>query len=168
MIKLKLDSKLQGTATISLQELASPLYHNPGARMVGIVEIAHTERTEPASGEDKDPEVKVAVKAIEIARPGDQDEYIRRAMAALHRHRTSTGTLDEEMSPQLSQSTLDRLAGLDASLEAAEAARLRVVLEQTADYIDRIKMGKLTATQAREELDTVRKMLTASLYWGQS
>jgi hypothetical protein len=166
VIKLKLDSKLQGTATISLQELASHLYHNPGARMVGIVEIAHTERTEPAQGEDKDPAVTIGLKAIEMAR-GDQDEFLRRAMEALHRHRTSTGTLDEEMQPKLSQSTLDRLAGLDAALEAAEAARLRVVVEQTADYIDRVKMGKLTAPQAREELETVRKMLSGSIYWGQ-
>lgn len=167
MIKLKLDSKLQGTATISLQELASPIYHNPGTRMVGIVEIAHTERTEPAQGEDKDPAVVVAIKAIEMAR-GDQDEYLRQAMAALHRHRTSTGTLDEELNPQLSQSTIERLQGLDARLEAAEAARLRVVVEQTADYISRVRMGKLTVNQAKDELDTVRKMLSAALFWGQS
>jgi hypothetical protein len=161
VITLKLDSKLAGSAVVSLQELASHLYANQGKRIVGIVELAHIERTEPAANEGKDPVVKVAIKAIEMAR-GDQEDALREAMAVLHRHRTATGTIDEELNPQLSTRTVDATLG---NLDAIESARLRVAIEQWGEYIDRVMRGKLSLNQAREELQTVRKGLAAAIHW---
>lgn len=161
MIKLKLVSALSGNATVSLFDLATVLYQNPGTRVVGVVELGQVGNEVPAPGEDSDPTVKVQIKAVEIAK-GEQAEHIRQAMAALHRHRTATGTLDEEMFPKLSDRAIEDLAG---NLEAAETMRLRVVVEQWGEYIDTVMRGKLTATQLREELRTVRKGLAAGISW---
>lgn len=161
MTVIKLASKLGGNATVSLSELTGPLYNNPGLRLVGVVELAHVERTQPAPDEDKEATVTVAVKHIEIAR-GDQEDHLRTAMAALHRQRTAVGTLDDEMEVTLSERTVERCAGV---LDAVEAARLRAALLAHSDYIHRVLLGDMTLTQAKEELRTVQRGLEAATGW---
>jgi len=161
MIALKLDSKLSGNATVSLHDLSSVLFHKPDMRIVGVVELAPVERAIPAPGEDKDPTVKVAIKAIEIGR-GEQEHHLRQAMDALYRHRTATGTIDDELRPQLSQRTVELTGGV---LDAVEAARLRTVCEQWGQYIDNITRGKMTGPQALDELRIIRKGLAAAIEW---
>lgn len=161
MTTIKLDTKLGGSATIALADLVAPLYTNPGMRIVGIVELAAVERTQPAPDEDKDASVKVAIKSIEIGR-GEQEHHLRTGLAALHRHRTASGTLDDAMGVQLSDRTIEMTGGI---LDQVEAARLRVALTQWADYLTRIDHGDMTMTQMREELRLVRKGLDSAARW---
>jgi hypothetical protein len=163
VIKLKLSSKLGGSAVVSLTELTTALYHARGKRVMAVVELAHIDRNEPAPGEDEDPWVLMQIKAIEVARGDAQEKALRAAADAIHLHRTATGSIDEELSPQMSERTIAATAGV---LDKVEAARLRVALEQWAVYIDRVTHGKLTQPQAMEELRTVRKGLEAAITWG--
>lgn len=162
MTTLKLASKLSGSANIALNDLIHMLYASPGKRIVGVVELAHIERAEPAPGEDKDASVTMQIKAIEIAR-GEQEHHLRQAMAALYRHRTVSGTIDDELQPKLSDRTIELTGGV---LDAVEAARLKVVCDQWAEYIRRMLSGKkLSLTQAIEELRVVERGLNAASGW---
>lgn len=161
MTTIKLDTKLNGSATIALDELVSPLFANPGMRFMAVVEFAAVERTQPAPDEEKDASVKVAIKGIEVGR-GEQANHLRTAMAALHRHRTATGTLDDEMGVNLSDRTVELTGGV---LDQVEAARLRVALVAHAEYISRIERGDMTLSQMRAELRTVRQGLESSARW---
>jgi hypothetical protein len=156
---VKVDSKLGGNASISLESHVSRLYHNPGMRIVGVVELAHVERTQPAPEEDKEASVKLAVKHLEIAN-SDQEDHLRQAMRALYLHRTAQGKLDEAGEIELAEGTVRMTAGM---LNAVEAARLRVALKHWVDYAEQAQRSDLTVTQAMKELDTLAKGMRAAL-----
>lgn len=134
MTKIRLESSVSTSASLALEQLASKLYASPGIRIVGVVELRHTERLQPAPETDKEPAVKMQVSALEIARD-EQEDALRRAMRALYMHRTATGTIDEDGAVELSESTLRLAAG---ELHALEAARLRAALSHWADYAHRV------------------------------
>lgn len=158
---IKLDAKLAGAASDAIEGIAKALYLRPGIRVVGIVELAHVERTEPAPDEDKDPTVKLAIKHLEIAN-GDQEEPLRKAMRALKVGRTAYGTLTEDGDIELSKETL-RLTG--DLLVSVEAARLRAAIAHWARYAQQGTTTQLTASQAMQELKTVADGLYAALGW---
>lgn len=94
-VEVKLDSAaamLQGAIPAILRR---GLFEAPGARIVAIVEFASTTYTGHASGEDKDPQVKLRVKLAEVATEGDQIRLLREVMRAMYRERKMNGTLDE-------------------------------------------------------------------------
>jgi hypothetical protein len=159
--KLKFDTAPSGNAIAAMQDLAGVLAAKPGMRIVGVCELAHVERVEPAPGEDKETVVKLRVTQLEVAR-GEQENHVRQCMAALHRHRTATGKLGEDMEVELSERTIELTAGV---LDQVEAARLRAGIEGHADYIRRVLAGDLTPTQLREELRTVQQGLGSLLRW---
>lgn len=161
MTKLKFDTTPSGNALDAMEDLGGPLAAKPGMRIVGVCELAHVERVEPAPGEDKETTVKLRVTQLEVAR-GEQENHIRQCMAAMYRHRTATGKLGEEMEVELSERTIELTAGV---LDQVEAARLRAGVEGHADYIRRVLAGDLTPTQLREELRTVQKGLNSLLRW---
>jgi hypothetical protein len=162
MTTVKLDSKVGAGAGQALERHVPRLYANLGTRIVGVVELAVVERTEPAPDEDKDPSVKLAIKHLEVAND-EQDETVRKAMRALHVQRTARGTLTEDGDIELSDQTL-RLVG--DMLHDIEAARLRVLADSWARYAEQATMTELTVTQLREELVTVARGLRAGLGYG--
>jgi hypothetical protein len=65
-MKLKLDSKMATGPEDVLGQLAHQLYERPGARIVGVVELAHVERTQPAPDTDAESSVKMRITALEV------------------------------------------------------------------------------------------------------
>jgi hypothetical protein len=157
---IKLDSKMATNARDAIDPLAGRLYANRGARVLGVVELAHIERTEPAPDADKEASVKLRIVHLEVA--GDeQEEHVREALRALYLQRTARGTLDESGEVRLSERTLELTAGL---LHAVDLARLRVAVGHWAEYLRRVRsQDKLTASEIRHELDTIGDGLQAAL-----
>lgn len=124
MTSAKIESKLSAAAQAGLEPYVQSLYSNPGKWVVGVVGLRHTERTEVADGEDKEPAVKLRIAHLELARP-EQEEALRQALSALYVHRTAYGTLTEDGELELSEDTLEATAGI---LHAREAARLRAAV----------------------------------------
>lgn len=152
MTQIKLDDKPGASALLALEPHAQQLYARPGVRIIGIAELAHVERTQPAPDEDKEPSVKLRVAALEIAN-AEQEDVLRQAMNALYRHRTAYGTLNEHGEVAVADSVLKSTAGL---LDAIEAARMRVAVRHWADQCRRaLAVQAITVTEMRHELDAI-------------
>lgn len=156
----KLDSKMSRAAQDGLEGWVLPLYATPGKRIVGVIELAHVERTQPAPDADKEPSVKLRITHLEIAND-EQENILREAMKALHLHRTAYGTLDEDGELQLSQGTLERTGGM---LHAVEAARLRAAVVHWREQALRVySIPEATVTEMRHEIDMLARGLAAVL-----
>lgn len=160
MTTAKLDSKMAVAAALALEPYIQPLYNTPGRRVVGVIELAHIERTEPAPAFDREPSVKVRMTALELAN-AEQEHTLREVMRALWLHRTAAGTLTEDGEVELTGETL-ALAG--GQLHAIEAARLRAVLAHWVRYIAEVQARpRLSAIDMRQELHTVADGLRVAL-----
>ncbi len=160
-MKIKVDSKMTTKAGEALGRYARPLYEAPGRRIVGVIELTHVERTQPAPDSDNEESVKVRVTALEIGQE-EQEHLLRSAMRALHLHRTASGTLDEAGDVELSEGTL-RL--IDGHLHAAEAARLRTAATHWQEYARKAaQLTNPTATELLHELATIADGLSVAIY----
>lgn len=161
-MKLKLDSKASTAAEDVLGQLARPLYDRPGARIMGIVELTHVERTQPAPDADVEPSVKVRITALEVGRD-EQEHHLRDAMRALYLHRTASGTLDESGDVELSARTVELTGGM---LHATEAARLRAVVRHWGEYARAVGRSnhQLSASELLHEVAAIADGLDAALY----
>lgn len=161
MTAIKLDSRIGSAAGAALEPHVPSWYRKPGVRAVGIVELAHVERVQPAPDSDKEASVKMRITHLEIPTV-EQEDVIREAQRALYLQRTATGTLTDTGEIELAEQTL-RLTG--GQLHAIESARLRAALTHWASYAERANWDdKLTITQVRHELDTIAKGLNAALH----
>lgn len=95
MTDIKLDSKILTDVAEALEPFADQMFKQRAGRWMAVVELAHTERTEPGPEEDKDPSVKLRIVGIEVAGGAVAEERLREAQQSLYQHRTSGGTLDE-------------------------------------------------------------------------
>ena len=160
MTTLKIDGKPTATARDGIDAYIPGLYATPGKRLVGVIELEHVERVEPAPGADREASVRVRISALEIANP-DQEDQLRRAQQALYLHRTAMGTLGEDGDWQLAKDTLDRCAGM---LHALEAARLRAATNHARNHARRVlAVPEITVAEMRHELDQLADMLDATL-----
>jgi hypothetical protein len=160
MTAIKLDGKPSANASLALERFAQKLYSRPGMNVVGVVELRHVERTQPAPDEDKEPSVKLRVTHLELAAP-EQEDAIRQAMEALYLHRSAQGTIDEAGDINLSERTIKHTGGL---LHALEAARMRVAVRHWADQARRaLGVQSITVTEMRHELDAIAAGLEAAL-----
>lgn len=160
MTALKIDGKPTSSARAGIEGYIPALYASPGKRVVGVIELEHVERTEPAPGADREPSVKVRMSALEIANP-EQEDQVRAALRALYLHRTAAGKLTEDGEVELSEQTLERCAGL---LHAIEAARLRAVVGHFRTYIaSALRVENPSVTELQHELATVGDGLAAAL-----
>jgi hypothetical protein len=156
----KIEGKPSAAAAAGLEPWIQPLYAAPSKRVLGVLELAHILRTQPAPDADKEPEVKLRITHLEIARP-EQEAPIREALRALYLHRTASGTLDEDGQLELSKSTLELTGGL---LHALEAARLRAAVIHWHQQCRRVLgVNEITVTEMRHELDTIADGLSAVL-----
>lgn len=163
MTAIKVDPKLSSNASTALEALSGQLFRNPGMRVVGVVELAAVERTEPAPDEDKEPSVKLAIKHLEIG-IGDQEHNLRDALRALYALRSASGTLDEHDTVELSERTMRLVAG---QLSVTEAARLRVMAHTWQQYANQARRGDLTREQLLNELKVISEGLGAALVWSE-
>ncbi|MFV2094853.1 hypothetical protein ACFHW1_05090 [Micromonospora sp. LOL_014] len=152
MTAIKIDGKPAVAAGYALERYGAQLYARPGMRIVGVVELRHVERTQPAPDEDKEASVKLRITGLEIAGP-EQEDAIRQAQEALYRHRTAYGTLGEDGEIALSEQTIKLTGGL---LDAIEAARMRVAVAHWATAGRRaLGVEQITTTEMRHELDAI-------------
>lgn len=120
-----------GDRTASIDRYAQRLYDNPGMAVMGVVELRHVDRVEPAEGvSEKDPRVNLRIEALEVAPSGGAEDTLREVARALYVTRTAAGTLGSDDEIQLAAQTLELAGGLVAE---HEAARLRVVLDVLID-----------------------------------
>ncbi len=160
MTDIKLESKIGGQAAAAIEPHAKTLYDRPGIRVVGVVELAHTERTQPAPDSEKNASVKVRISALELP-TREQADTIREVMRALHLQRTATGTLEEDGSITLTKTTLDTAVGI---LSGQELARLRTGLTYWERYTRRAAGTQdMTVAELAKELRTVAQGLAAIL-----
>lgn len=152
MTTVKIVGKPRAAAAGSLEEQADWLYNHPGARMVGVIEFAHVERTEVPADEDKDRSVSLAITMLELATT-DQEEPVRKAQRALFLNRTASGTLDIDGEVELSKYWLDESA-TDISLR--ESVRLRAGIRIWAEKARlAFTAPNLSPTEVLHELDAI-------------
>lgn len=160
MTKLKFEGTPSASASEALERWVRPLYDNPTKRVMAIIELAPTERTEPAPNTEKVPVVKVRITGLEIP-DSDQEGFVREAQRALHLQRTARGTFDDDGQLEFSPDTLRLAAG---QMHAIGYARLKAHLQRWSDYTHRLAYGPaLTASEWKHELDIVSQGLAAAL-----
>jgi hypothetical protein len=161
MTKVKLDSKIGGGAAAAIEPYTPALYARPGMRVVGVFELTHVERVQPAPDSDGEPSVKIRISAMELA-TRDQEGAVRDAMRALHLQRTAQGTLTEDGEVELSKGTIERTAGVVSDLEVA---RLRAGLTQWAANARQVAGTdkQLSASEFRREMRTIADGLAVLL-----
>lgn len=103
MTDIKFDSKVLEGVAESLEDHADAMFRQRKGRWMAVVELAHVERTEPGPDEEKNPSVKIRVVDIEVAADNYSDERLRELLRGLFRQRTSGGTLDGELDPDVRQ-----------------------------------------------------------------
>lgn len=161
MTTIKVDAKPSTYASESLAQHAGPLFATLGSTRMAVVELRSVERAEPAPDEDKERSVKVRISHLEVANP-DQEESLRRALRALHLHRTAYGTLNEEQELELSKGTLEDTAG---ELSHIEAARLRALIDHWTTYGRRaLNSAKLTEAEVRSEMAKALDAMRDAIY----
>lgn len=160
-MKIKLDSTMDPGAADVLGEVARQLYDRRGRAVVGVVELTHDRRLEPAPNSAKEREVTMKVTGLELARD-EQEHTLREAMRALYLHRTARGTLNEADEVELSDRTLEMCAGM---LHALEAARLKAVIEHYAAIARQAGATSkpLTISELRHELGLIADGLNAAV-----
>jgi len=158
---MKIDSKPSMQASEALAPHASPLFASLGSSRLAVVELRSVERAEPAPDEDKETAVKVRIVGLEVAN-ADQEETLRRAMQALHLHRTAYGTITEDGDLEMAKSTL---ALIGDELHAYEAARLRSLIEVWTNYgRQALFSSKLTEAEVRSEMKKVFDVLRGAIH----
>jgi hypothetical protein len=158
--KLKFEGTPSASASEALEAWVRPLYDNPSKRVMAIIELAPTERTEPAPNTEKVPVVRVRITGLEIP-DADQEGFVREAQRALHLQRTARGTFGEDEQLEFSPETLRLAAG---QMHAIGYARLKAHLQRWRDYTHRLTYGPdLTASEWKHELDLVCQGLSAAL-----
>jgi len=156
--------KIQGKpSTAAMQALAphvARVYARSGVRIMAVVELAHTERTEPAADAEKEPSVTMRITSLEVPTP-DQEGAIREVQRALFIARTAVGTLDEGGELELSKQTLKDAGGVVRDLMLA---RLAAGVHHWRTYVRRIAASdKLTVGELHHELDAIVEGLDAVL-----
>jgi hypothetical protein len=158
MTTLKIQGRPSASAAAALQPHVQAMYDRVGTPWIAIVELAQSERTEPAPTTDKDRSVQMRIIGAEVA-TDDHAGTVREVMRALYVMRTATGTLTEEDDVALSRQTL---ADVGTIVQLQAIARLSAGITHWADYLGRVaSSSKLTIGELRHEVDAVRDGMLA-------
>jgi hypothetical protein len=93
--EVKLDSAAASIEAALTTEQRRGLFEKPGTVVFAIVELTSKSYTGHATGEDKEPNVKVRVTSCEVARNDDDAAALAEAKRAMWRARRMDGTFDE-------------------------------------------------------------------------
>lgn len=160
MTKLKIQGTPGQAAQAALEPHIGRIYSKPGVRVMGVVELRHYERTQPAPGSEKEASVSMRVTHLEVPTT-EQEDIIREVQRTLYLQRTARGTLDEDGQITLDEHSMRLAAG---QLHAVDAATLRAAIQHWAEYGRRVlATTTLTETELRHELDNVLTGLTVTL-----
>ncbi len=161
MTVLKIQGKPSTAAMQALAPHVARIYGRSGVRIMAVVELAHTERTEPAADAEKEPSVTMRITHLEVPTV-DQEPSVRELQRALFIERTATGTMDELSGElELSKQTIKDAAGVVTHLALA---RISAGVHHWRGYCRRVVANeKLTAGELRHELDAVADGLDAVL-----
>lgn len=118
MTAIKIDSKVITDVAEALEPYADEMFKRRAGHWMAVVELAHSERTEPGPEEDKDPSVKLRIVGIEVAAGAVAEERLREAQQSLYTVRTSGGTLDEAAGEYRAGDILRNGSGLLVSTDA--------------------------------------------------
>jgi hypothetical protein len=156
--------KIQGNPSTAAKEAIEPhmrrIYTHSGVRFMAVVELAHTERTEPAADSEKPPTVTVRVVGMEIP-ARDQEESLREVQRSLYLQRTSAGTIDEDGKLILSKQTIEDAAGIIGHISVA---RMGAGINYWLNYLRRVQAKpELTVGELRHEIDAIADGLTGLL-----
>jgi len=156
--------KIQGKPSTAAMQALAPhvqrIYARSGVRVMAVVELAHSERTEPASDAEKEPSVTMRITSLEVPNP-DQEGAIRAVQRALFIERTAVGTLDAEGEIELSKQTLKDAGGIVTQLALA---RLAAGVHHWRNYVRRVAASeKLTVGELHHELDAIAEGLDGVL-----
>jgi hypothetical protein len=156
--------KIQGKPSTAAMQALTPhvqrIYGRSGLRIMAVVELAHTERTEPAADAEKEPSVTMRITQLEVPNP-DQEGAVREVQRALYLERTATGTLDEAGELELSKQTLKDAGGIVTHLAIA---RLSAGINHWRNYCRRVNASQeLTVGELRHELDAIAEGLDSVL-----
>jgi hypothetical protein len=160
MTVLKIQGKPSTAAMQALAPHVARIYGRTGVRIMAVIELAHTERTEPAPDAEKEPSVTMRITQLEVPNP-DQEGAIREVQRALYLERTATGTLDEAGELELSKQTLKDAGGIVSHLAIA---RLSAGIHHWRNYVRRVSAAQeLTVGELRHELDAIAEGLDSVL-----
>lgn len=157
--------KLQGKPSTSAMQALAPhvarIYGRSGVRIMAVVELAHTERTEPAADADKEPTVTMRITALEVP-TADQEGAIREVQRAMYIERTATGTIDELSGElELSKQTIKDAGSVIGHLALA---RISAGVHHWRNYARRVAArNSLTVGELHHELDAIADGLDAVL-----
>lgn len=153
MTVVKIGGALAAAAADSLGRCADWLYANPNGRIVGVVELGHLERVEPAPGTERKKIVTLRMETLEVAAPGDQEDVLRRAAQAMYLIRTASGTLDPEGEVEMGETTLQQTV---VDVNAREAARLSIATRELAARArSALRTSNPSVTELRHELQAI-------------
>ncbi|MGY1500834.1 hypothetical protein ACW4TU_30355 [Streptomyces sp. QTS52] len=93
--EVKLDAAAASIEAALTTEQRRGLFEKPGTVVFAIVELTSKSYTGHASGEEKEPNVKVRVTSCEVARTDDDAAALAEAKRAMWRARRMDGTFDE-------------------------------------------------------------------------
>jgi len=158
---LKLNGKPSSAAMQAMSPHIARIYGRSGLRIMAVVELAHTERTEPAADADKEPSVTMRITQLEVPNP-DQEPAIREVQRALYIERTATGTIDDLSGElELSKQTVKDAAGIVTHLALA---RISAGVHHWRNYTRRVSaQAQLTVGELHHELDAIADGLDAVL-----
>ena len=161
--KLKLGG-LGAAAASAIDPHVPGLYASPGKTVLAVVEMEHTERTQPGPRSDKD--ASVTVKIIHAEVPSiEQERDVREVMRYLYLQRTVRGTIDEADVAVMDESTLRLAAG---RLEQSDALACRIALRYYAEMARRARYNeKGTEATLRADLQAISDGIDAYLGDGQ-
>jgi len=156
---LKLDGTPGAGALAALEPHIPGLYADPGRHFMAIVEWRHIERVQPAPDTDKEPSVKVKMVSCEVP-IGEQVDAVRSAAHALFLRRTAQATLTEQLDVELTERTLERLAG---EMVYADVVRLQAGISAFQRYAeDACSRGaRATIGELKADLKAIRDGLRA-------
>ena len=160
MPDIKIEGKVGGQAAAALEPHAKSLYDRPGVRVLAVVELAHSLRTQPAPDSEKNASVSLRISAMELPTK-EQAETVREVMQALYLQRTAAGKLTEQGDVQLSENTMELASRL---LSDQELSRLRVGMAHWEQHAaNAARDSDLTIHGARAELRKISAGLSRVL-----
>jgi hypothetical protein len=163
MTLIKVDGKPSTQAGEALTPHASKLSARLGSSRLAIVELRSVENVVPGPDEDRETTVKVRIVMLEVAAE-EQEETLRKALHALHVHRTAWGTLTEDGDLEFAK---DTLASLRDDLHGYEAARLRSLIDLWTGYARNALLSrKITQAELRSELQKTVDALREAIHGG--
>ncbi|MGA5506855.1 hypothetical protein [Streptomyces umbrinus] len=134
--EVKLDAAAASIEAALTTEQRRGLFEKPGTVVFAIVELTSKSYTGHATGEEKEPNVKVRVTSCEVARNNEDAAALAEAKRAMWRARRMDGTFDEVgEGPMRPEGALDDLTADKPTEEQWKAEQRRREQARRDEYV---------------------------------